>query len=354
MLMRAYIAGALIFCAGTGAEAQSATRSAELVFIRAQELASDGNSAAGRALIDSIIRITTPASPIYPQALFWRATLATSAAAAESDYRHIVVDYPLAPPAEDALLRLAQLELARGDRDDALVHLQRIPRDYPRSKSLARANYWTARVLFEKNDIAGACAANAKALTQTAEGEIELRNQIEYQGQRCASYAAVQRAASSATTTSSTPSGTASSTPSSAGAVSPSTAVASSTPAVVAARPVEGAPTPRITPPVTANDTKPSRIEPKTPVPSGAEVKTTPAAASGVRTWSVQVAAYTRKTEAEKLVATLGKRGYQARVDGTVAPFRVRIGRYPTLAEAQTALREIKSKRMDGFVLRVP
>lgn len=359
MLRRAYLAVALIFCAGTTATAQSAARAAELVFIRAQELASDGNTVAGRSLIDSIIRTTSPTSPIYPEALFWRATLATSAAAAESDYRHIVVDYPLAPHAEDALLRLAQLELARGDRDDALIHLQRIPRDYPRGKSLARANYWTARVLFEKNDIAGACAANAKALTQTAAGEIELRNQIEYQGQRCASYAAAQRAANEAATASSTPSGTASSTPSSTIAADPPV-VASSTPAstptsiptVAAATPTEPPTSPRVTPPVTGNDTRPSRIEPKTPVPSAAEVGAVTAPNS--RPYSVQVAAYTRKSDAEKLATSLEKRGYDARVDGTVAPFRVRIGRYSTNAEAQAALREIKSKRMDGFVLRVP
>lgn len=350
MLRRAYLAGALIFCAGTTAAAQSASRAAELVFIRAQELASDGNTVAGRSLIDSIIRTTPPTSPIYPEALFWRATLATSAAAAESDYRHIVVDYPLAPHAEDALLRLAQLELARGDRDDALAHLQRIPRDYPRSKSLARANYWTARVLFEKNDITGACAANAKALTQTSPGEIELRNQIEYQGQRCASYAAAQRAATEAVSASAPPSGAASSTPSTTASSDPPVA-ASSTP-TVATTPVESPPAPRVAPPAAANDTRPSTVEPKTPVPSAVEASTP--RASNTRPYSVQVAAYTRKSDAEKLASTLEKRGYDARVDGSVAPFRVRIGRYATNAEAQAALREIKSKRMDGFVLRVP
>ena len=348
----------MILCVGTAVEAQSTARSAEIAFIRAQELASDGNTAAGRALIDSIIKTTPPVSPIYPQALYWRATLATSAAEAESDYRHIVVDYPLAPHAEDALLRLAQLELARGDKDDALVHLQRIPRDYPRSKSLARANYWTARVLFEKNDIPGACAVNAKALAQTTDGEVELRNQIQYQSQRCTAYAAAQRAASSPAVPAESTATVAITLPTT--ATSPPGA-ASSTPPLVAAAPVETATPPQIAPPVKANDTEPSRVEPKTPVESAAESaskppapSSVPAASSPARAWSVQVAAYNRKTEAEKLAASLEKRGYDARVDGTVAPFRVRIGRYATSAEAQTALREIKSKSMAGFVVRAP
>ena len=175
----------------TPAAAQVPTRPADPIFVRAQALVSDGNGVAGRALIDSVIAKTPPTSQLYPQALFWRATLASNAADAESDYKHIVVDYPLAPQAEDALLRLAQLELARGDRDGALGHLQRIPRDYPRSKSLARASYWTARVLFEKNDVPKACAANANALAQTDASEVELKNQIQYQGQRCPLVAAV-------------------------------------------------------------------------------------------------------------------------------------------------------------------
>src|SRR5450759_4410695 len=177
--------GLPLFCAASLAAAQAPARPADPIFVRAQTLVSDGNGVAGRALIDSVIAKTPPTSQLYPQALFWRATLASNAADAESDYKHIVVDYPLAPQAEDALLRLAQLELERGDRDGALAHLQRIPRDYPRSKSLARANYWTARVFFEKNDIPNACAANANALSETGTDEIELRHQIQYQGKRC-------------------------------------------------------------------------------------------------------------------------------------------------------------------------
>src|SRR5688500_12746091 len=253
MFRLVFVFSALIFSVAA-AQGQTNARAADAAFARAQDMASEGNSAGGRALIDSIVRTTPPASPIYPQALYWRATLATNAADAESDYRHIVVDYPLAPQAEDALLRLAQLELARGDRDDALVHLQRIPRDYPRSKSIARASYWIARVLFEKNDIAGACAANATALAQTAEGEVELRNQIQYQSQRCAAFAASQRAAasSSSDTASSTPSAsTASSTP--ATAEKPTVSADTSLPEVAKTPPAEHAS--RIAPPATARDT---------------------------------------------------------------------------------------------------
>src|ERR1700682_6327948 len=340
------LAGAFASCAATGAIAQTTTRPTDPVFVRAQALVSDGNGAAGRALVDSVIAATPPTARLYPEALYWRATLASNAADAESDYKHIVVDYPLAPQAEDALLRLAQLELARGDRDGALTHLQRIPRDYPRSKSLARASYWTARVLFEKNDIPNACAANANALSKAAADEIELRNQIQYQGQRCPPPATSVASAKPPTVDVAAP----------APAPVPVTATASSTPTSTGVSAAKG---------VKVVDTVPSKAaSPASPVspPAKSEVAVapvatvskTPTATSSSSKYSVQVAAYNHKPDASKLASSLVKRGYAARVDGDAAPFRVRIGRYSTAGDAEKALAKIKAKHMSGFVVRAP
>jgi cell division protein FtsN len=343
MFRWAYSFGALSFCAATVAMAQAPARPTDPVFVRAQALVSDGNGAAGRALIDSVIAATQPTARLYPEALYWRASLASNAADAESDYKHIVVDYPLAPQAEDALLRLAQLELARGDREGALVHLQRIQRDYPRSKSLARANYWTARVLFEKNDVPHACAANASALAQAAEEEIELRNQIQYQGQRCSSIAAAApdpiKPATVASPANPAAPATASSTPTSGSTSSTNVGIPTTAAGVAQTE----------SPPVTQ---KPAVSE----LPAsdtGSPAKKPPAIARQSQ-YSVQVAAYNRKSEADKLKSSLTKRGYQARVDGDSPPFRVRIGRYASAKDAEDALRRIKAKHMDGFVVRAP
>jgi len=351
-------AGVLLCFAASAAFSQVPARPTDPVFARAQALVSDGNGAAGRALIDSVLAATPPIAPLYPQALFWRASLAASAADAESDYKHIVVDYPLAPQAADALLRLAQLELARGDRDGALAHLQRIPRDYPRSKSLARASYWMARVLFEKNDIPNACAANASALAQADTTEIELRNQIQYQGQRCPAPATV------ANVTAVAPAATSVAPPVPPAAVAESTAAPTASATIaksVKQAPESTAQATRPKPPAEANDAKPSIVDPakapkvtsptaKVPKPVASPTAATPATTG----FSVQVAAYNKKAEADKLVSTLKARGYTARVDGTVAPFRVRIGRYATERDAEGALKRIRAKHMDGFVVRAP
>jgi len=365
----------LLFAA-TLAAAQAPLRPTDPVFVRAQTLVSDGNGVAGRALIDSVIAATQPTARLYPEALFWRATLAANAADAESDYKHIVVDYPLAPQAEDALLRLAQLELARGDRDGALGHLQRIPRDYPRSKSLARASYWMARVLFEKNDIPNACAANANALAQADASQVELRNQIQYQGQRCpVAVATVNSPMTDASANNPKTPATASTTPKSASPNTTSTTPVTPTPVVATEKekpravdtttppvatpstvPRTVVPTQRPKPPIEANDSKPSIVDPAKAPKAAAEkavtkASTTPSRGNG---YSVQVAAYTNRAEADKLTSTLRKRGYATRVDGSVAPFRVRVGRYATEKEAEDALRKIKANHMDGFVVRAP
>src|SRR4026208_1889367 len=116
MVRWAFFYPLLLSCAAPLAVAQTAPRPTDPVFVRAQTLVSDGNGAAGRALIHSRIKGTSPTARLYPEALFWRASLASNAADAESDYKHIVVDYPLAPQAEDALLRLGAAGPARRGR----------------------------------------------------------------------------------------------------------------------------------------------------------------------------------------------------------------------------------------------
>ncbi|CAN5672762.1 hypothetical protein BH23GEM1_BH23GEM1_02830 [soil metagenome] len=289
------LAAIVLLSAATVAGAQATT---DAVYARAQALVSEGQGAQGRALVDSMYRISAASSGERAEALFWRATLAPTAADAERDYRAIVVDHAASPRVEDALLRLAQLELARGDRDGALRHLQRLANEYPGSARRARTSYWTARVLFDKSDLPAACAANADALARVGPGDVELRNEIEYQQQRCRGV-------------------------------------------VIAAAP--GAPVPTaVTAPPTARDVTPS-------IPLDATIATAPAPSSA-RSYSVQVAATTTRAGAQTIVNRMAARGYQARIDGTSNPFRVRVGRYQTRAAANRVLDELKAKGIDGFI----
>ena len=84
------------------------------------------------------------------------------------------------------------------------------------------------------------------------------------------------------------------------------------------------------------------------PQPAPATDKATPSGGN----YSVQIAAYSGKSQAVAMVAKLKKRGYEARVDGEKAPFRVRIGRYATAGQATAVQRSLKAKQIVGFVVQ--
>jgi cell division septation protein DedD len=66
-------------------------------------------------------------------ALYLRAVLTDSLPAAERDLLRVVVEHPLAPESDDALLRLAHVRLLRGDSAGAAAHLDRLATDFPQS-----------------------------------------------------------------------------------------------------------------------------------------------------------------------------------------------------------------------------
>ena len=345
-MSRKWWVAAMCVVVPTISNAQSSLDSA--AYKQAQSLVNEGNTAAGRAIVDSVIARTTLGTNAYGEGLYWRAVLSATAADAEMDYRRIIVDYPLSPRVEDALLRLAQLELARADYDGALQHLNRLTLEHPNGVMRARAGYWTARVLFEKNDIPRACAANADALERSSQDDAELRNQISYLNQRCVGVVV-------ATIPATTP--TVGGPP---GAVSDSTKTAKTDTSMVKPAPVvpprampeavQVAPQkPAMQLPVSPSDGKP------TVTAGGVKEKTSSGETeepSGNGGYSVQIAAYNVKSQAQAMAAKLKKRGYEARVSGTSAPFRVRIGHYATQAQASAVIRSLKAKQINGFVVK--
>jgi len=326
------------------------------VYRRAQAMVNDGNAAAGRALVDSMIAVAVPGSNENAEGIFWRAVLATTAAEAEMDYRRVVVEYPLSPRVDDALIRLAQLEIARGNYDGALRHLNRLVMEHPQSPARGRAGYWSARAMFDKNDLQGGCAATADALARTPEADAELRNQITYLNQRCAGVVLSVPVAPDAPVAGS--SATGAGVPSlpvvtKVDSVASGVAVPVSPPVVVrtdSARARVIAPAESVKPPPAETPVRPRDTA---VMPARRPGGTVPPAAGGNESaFSVQVAAYNVKSQADAMAAKLKRGGYEARVDGRAAPFRVRIGRYATRAQASAVQRSLKAKLITGIVVQ--
>lgn len=318
---------------------------------RAQTLVNDGNAVAGRALVDSMIGVAAPGSNDYAEGVYWRAVLAATASDAEMDYRRILVDYPQSPRVEDALVRLAQLEIARANYDAAVRHLNTLIADHPQSPARARAGYWLARALFDKNDVQGGCAATTDALGRTTEDDAELRNQILYLNQRCAGVVA-----STSSPVATVPPAVLPAPPPAAAPATPAVDSASKviTPKPVLTAPVAAAPSSPVASPVVPKP-KPKPVE-RPPVEKAAAEPpaeaASPSRSAGSGNWSVQIAAYNVKSQATAMAAKLKQRGYEARVDGDKAPFRVRIGRYATSSQASAVQRSLKAKQITGFVVQ--
>jgi len=85
----------------------------------------------------------------------------------------------------------------------------------------------------------------------------------------------------------------------------------------------------------------------------GASPPTAERAAGGI-VYSVQLAAYNTRGEANAYVARLAKRGIKARIDGDRKPFRVRVGRYDTKEEASAMLAKLKKQGQSGFLAELP
>ena len=292
------LATALALLGGTAGGQQAAASSrADSLYALAQRLALAGNTAAGRALVDSVLRSAPTGSPDYVNGLFWRATLAASGEEARQDYLRIVVEYPLSARAEHALLRLAQYALSRGDTAAAREHLERLGREHPAGTTRAQGAFWLGRVLLDEGAVQPACAALDTALARAAPGDVELRNQVAYYARSCA--AARQAEADS---------------------VRADSLRADSVARADSAR------------------------------RASATDRAGRAAARGATRWSVQVAAFSSKADADRLAQRLVSRGLDARVT-TDRPYRVRIGRFATRSEALALATRLRAEKTTAIVV---
>lgn len=354
----------LMVSAGQGRAQDTDPVKTERIYVRAQQLVNDGEGDKGRAIVDSMLTVTKPGTPEHGEALYWHAVLAPTAAIAEHDYKELLVTYSGFPRTESILLRLAQLELTQGARDNALNHLQRLVLEYPNSPGRARASYWLARVLFAKNELAKACAANSEAAARVKASEVELRNQIDYQEKRCASIAAAERVAASsavADTAKHVVEDT----------VKDSVKMVSNTRGVRGKGKIVAKPKPEVAKKtskkatstkktlgakeatnVKATSTKAPIVTKDTAVAGTAAPDTQPVL--GKAYYAVQVAAYNDQKGADSLARRLRAAGYDVTVSGGGKPYRVRIGRYATHKEAVQALKLLKEKRhLAGFIVQV-
>ena len=302
-MMRRLLAGAALVLVGAalvlvGASRVDAQASAGMISAvgRARSMVDGGDGTAARALLDSLVARAAPSSDDLAEALYWRAVLSERVADGERDWKQLVVDAPLSPRVPESLLRLGELEILRGRPAVARAHFERLLLDFPESAQRPKAMVWIVRSFFEERDFTRGWEMVRTVQADTVP-EGEMRLQVDELQLRCAV------------------SGT-------------STAVGGTSTAVGGSATAVGG---------TSTAVVPTTAVPTTAVPTTA-------------VFSVQLAAYDTRAQANALVTRLAKRGLKARVDGDRKPFRVRVGRYDTRADAAVMLARLKKQGQGGFV----
>jgi hypothetical protein len=168
----------LAFVAGP-ASAQSDPR-----LLAAVRLSQDGLSDSARAVAGRLLAATQPADSLYPEALYTMGLLAATEQDRRLYLRRVAVDYTQSVWADDALLLLAQLDYSSGNAAAAVRQIDQLLRDYPGSPLTAQAAFWGARAAGDRREPILACRMANLGLAAVGD-DIELRNQLEFQRQRC-------------------------------------------------------------------------------------------------------------------------------------------------------------------------
>jgi TolA-binding protein len=97
------------------------------------------------AYLEATAGLTGPSRLPQADALYTIALMEADAGIAAQHYRTIVEEYAASSVADEALFRLAQLDLVDGRTEDARAKLQRLSVDYPFSRYQAEIPLWTGK-----------------------------------------------------------------------------------------------------------------------------------------------------------------------------------------------------------------
>ncbi len=281
----------LSLCFGFGSRPVEAQTSP--VVISALSLARDGHLDSARVTVSGLLARTQMSDTLYPEILYAAALLAPSVVDARRDLQRVATEYALSPWADDALLRLGQLEFANGDYPAATRQLEKLNTDFPGSPTLGEASLWAARSYFALNDATTACRWLDLGRTMAGDN-VERMNELAYYEPRCQ-----------------------------------------------AARRPGG--------PVASADTaagKPDSVVP----PSGAAKPSAPPESltalppGRLAAFSVQIVAASTESAATAALAKATQAGYKGMVVRDGAYWKVRLGSYPSRDAAAAAARDIKAK----------
>lgn len=150
----------------------------------AVQLAAEGLPDSANAIVTALLATTPVTDTLYPQVLYTQGAIARTAAEMRRAFQKVAVEYPTSAWADDALLRLMQMDFASKNYDGTVRGAEQLRGNDPSSPLLPAAAHWAARAEFELADTAAGCAWVARGLTGSS-ADVEARNQLEFLQGRC-------------------------------------------------------------------------------------------------------------------------------------------------------------------------
>ena len=352
--MRSPLTGALAAAAlvlALSGMASSATAQTDPRLVDAVRAAQEGRGDSARTTVDRLLAATPQTDTLYPQILYTQAMVAGTAGDMRRLLQRVTVEYGTSSWADDALLRLVQMDYATRNFDGAARNLERLKLDFPATPLLPQAAYWAGRTYFDANNPSAACRWLADGMAQ-ARNDIELQNQLGYLYQRCdlrtdtgAQAAATDTAPADSIGRGAVPPGVPSVSAPPPGAPSPG-APSPTTP------PTGAAPTPAPAQPPGAANAPPNAANAP---PSAANAPPAAAAPPARTTYRVQIAAVATRKAAEDAARKARPLGLSVVTVEEKGLYKVRLGEYPTREAAQNAAASLKA-RLGGspFVVAEP
>jgi cell division septation protein DedD len=266
--------------------------------------AQQGQTDSARVKVKRLLATTSPSDTLYPQILYTQAMVSSDAGDMRRQLQRVAVEHSTSSWADDALLRLVQLDYASGNLNGAARNLERIRQDYPGTNLLPQASYWAARTYFDQKNPVMACRWLTDGVA-ASRGNVELLNQLGYLNQRCAQVAV----------------DTAPHAP-----VDSPLAVASGGDSVA--------------PPTRSDSAAPVATDTTTRTPAPGPAQTAPARAR----FRIQITAVGSVSSADAIVRKLAARGFAAVTVPEGGLYKVRVGDYASKAEAAAAIPGVKAK----------
>ncbi|MGH7466822.1 MAG: SPOR domain-containing protein [Longimicrobiales bacterium] len=298
------------------------------VLDRTDSLLMAGQYAQARATLADWQRAHPPGVAVEPaersRALYLMARLTTAADDAQDLYLSLVLSYPTAREAPDALLRLGQHFVNSGDPARAQGYLERLVNDYPAASNRMQGYLWLARAQSAAGSSSAACASAGAALKAGATNEELTLLLQEEEKTACAN---AQR--------------------------EPPPAMRAPLPA------------PNVeSPPVRRTTTAPARTQParsqprtqptRTPSARTPSTRTPPrASATSSARYALQTGAFREIRSANATAAELERKGFDARVVYTAGSSlaRVRVGKFRTSAAASEEARKLRTAGVRAIVV---